>query len=355
MSAPRVLVCGTLLAQGLGGVQRHNRELLPRAARLLQAQGGALAVLLGREGLDFELPAAIARLPSNVPARPALARWSLESAALRRALDTARAAGAAFDLVHTAHLPAPHGLSVPFTLTLHDLKSVASVAQPLLRRVVGRHVIADAVARAARVLCVSGTLADEVRALTKCPDSKLAIVPNGCDHLPLVPRSQSDASFLLYVGRLEPRKNLAVLLRALASDPSLPQLWLAGESQGAHGAELEASARELGVERRVRFLGACDDARLAELYAACRCVVLPSLREGFDLPLVEALRAGAPVAASDLPVHRELSGAAARYFDPRSPEALAEAVRSASAATLAPALATWDQCAQACVAAWNDI
>ena len=84
MSAPRVLVCGTVFAQGVGGVRRHNRELLPRVARKLEAAGGRLAVLLGRDGLDFELPASIERIASDVPATPAAWRAWHESAAVNR-------------------------------------------------------------------------------------------------------------------------------------------------------------------------------------------------------------------------------------------------------------------------------
>lgn len=352
MSALRVLVCGTVLAQGLGGVQRHNRELLPRLARLLAADGGRLAVLLGRGGLDFDLPASIERIASDVPASPALWRAWHESGALRAALRRARTNGAGFDLVHTAHLPAPYGLGVPYTLTLHDLKSLASPFASRSRRLVARGVLRSGVRRAARVFCVSRTLARESAAFTGARDEHFALAPNGCDHLPLFERAPAREPFLLFVGRLEPRKDVETLLRALALDRTLPRLVLAGTEQARHGEELRTLARELDVLQRVEFVGPQDDTALARLYAACESVVLPSLREGFDLPLVEALRAGAPVVASDLPVHRELAGESARYFPCRQPTSLVEALRVRSRGAQ-PRLATWDECASVIADAWR--
>lgn len=352
MSALRVLVCGTVLAQGVGGVQRHNRELLPRLARRLEVRGGRLALLLGRQRLDFEVPASIECIESDVPAAPAAWRAWHESAALRAALRLARSRGLPFDLVHTAHLPAPRGLGVPFTLTLHDLKSVASPFVPLARRLVGRSVLRSAVRRAAHVFCVSGTLARETLEFTSASPAHVSVASNGCDHLPLLERSPTAEPFLLFVGRLEPRKDVETLVRALALDRTLPRIVLAGTEPGSHGAGLRALASELGVSERVEFAGPQDDASLARLYAGCAAVVLPSLREGFDLPLVEALRAGAPVVASDLPVHRELAGGRARYFAPSNPTQLLAALRS-TGTDAAPRLATWDECAEAMLSRWD--
>lgn len=352
--APRVLLCGTTLAQPVGGVRRHNQQLLPRVDARLRERGGSLAVLASREGLPFELPGSIRVVVSSVPSRPALARFLRETGGLRSLLREARLGESAFDLVHTDHLPAPRRLDAPFSITLHDLKSVASPAEPRLRRLVGPRVIRDAVARAAAVLCVSRTLRDEVAALTGAGLDKLHVVPNGCDHLPLEAREPSSAPFHLFVGRLEPRKNVELLLRLLADDASRPELVLAGGAKGRHGSELRALARRLGVESRVRFAGVADDAELSRLYATCTCVVLPSLREGFDLPLAEALRARAPVAASSLPVHAEVAAGAAVLFDPYDAAAARRAIDRASRSE-PPAWsgATWDQAARACVEAWT--
>ena len=79
MSAPRVLVSGVVLGQPMGGVRRHNQELLPRLARLLEEDGGGLAILEGRKPVALELPPSIERFPSSVPSSPPLVRAMGES------------------------------------------------------------------------------------------------------------------------------------------------------------------------------------------------------------------------------------------------------------------------------------
>ncbi len=350
--APRVLVVGSVLSQPMGGVRRHVMELLPRAAKVLRERGGALGVLTGREGLPFELGPQVELLASSIPAQPAALRATLESGGIRSALDNARAAGRPFELVHTAHLPLPRGLDAPQSFTVHDLKSVFSASEPTLRRWVGRCVISDALRRARVVFTVSHTLRSELIEQLGAPPDKLVALPNGCDHLPLRAREPSHDAPLLFVGHLEPRKNVETLLRALALAPDLGRLQLAGAAKRGEREKLEALARELGVLARVEFLGLVDDAALAQLYSRCRAVVLPSLREGFDLPLAEALRARAPLACSDLAVHHELAGPHASYFEPTSAEALVAAVRSAREPGAHCALTTWDECAQRCVEGW---
>lgn len=355
MSAPRVLVVGSVLAQPMGGVRRHSQELLPRAAKLLRENGGSLAVLAGRDGLALELGDEIERIDSSVPSSPALSRVVAESRALSRVLAQARERGRPFDLVHTAHMPTPRGLDAPLTFTLHDLKSVFSAAEPRVRRWVGRCVVNDALKRSKRVLVVSQTLRDELLEHFDARPEQIVVAPNGADHLPLAPRAPAHDSPLLFVGHVEPRKNLALLLQALALDPQLPDLAIAGAEKSGQRAELEQLAARLGVAGRLRWLGLQSDEQLARLYASCACVALPSRREGFDIPLVEALRAGAPVACSDLPVHRELAGPAACYFVPDDAQAAADALRSAMdlPAAAGVSVPTWDACARAYVRAWS--
>lgn len=355
MNAPRVLVSGVALAQPMGGVRRHNQELLPRAAKLLAERGGSLAFMGGREPVALDLPASITRLTSSVRARPVLARAALEGVWLRRHLAAARAAGTPFDLVHTDHLPAPRWLGLPFTITLHDLKSVALASQGLARRIVGRRVIADGVSRAARVIAVSETLRGELRELFGVPETMLAVVANAADHLAVLPRSRGADAPILCVGHLEPRKQVEVLLRALALDPSLPDLALAGEPKGDHGERLAALARTLGVEARVRFLGLLGDSELSKLYATCGCVAIASLRESSCIPALEALHAGAPLAVSDIPALRAHGIDERAFFDPHDAAAAARAIRFALGQRECPprALATWDRSAEALVACWT--
>jgi len=359
VSAPRVLVAGAVLSQGFGGVRRHNQELLPRAARRLTEDGGGLAVLVGRDGIALELPDSIERIASDVPSGPPIARATRESAELRRALADAHARGRAFDLVHTAHLPAPRALPVPFTLTLHDLRALTLAHTPFSRRFVARHVIGAAVRGASAVLAVSETVRAQLEHAFR--PRRTFVVPNAGDHLPVLPREPARGAALLHVGHLEPRKNLALLLEALAADPELPALELAGAAKHDEEERLRARAHELGVEARVRFLGPVPDAELPRLYARCAAVVIPSRLEGFGIGVLEAQRARAPLAIADAGALPEVAGEGVPRFAPDDAAGCARALRAAlatDAATLAEHARraerfSWDASALALIDAWS--
>lgn len=361
MTARRVLLSGVVLAQPMGGVRRHAAELLPRVARRLAERGGGLTVLCGRAPPAVELPPEVERAPSDVPARPIPVRALLESRALASALAAARGAGRPFDLVHTAHLPAPRGLAAPLVLLLHDLKVLDGAHTPFSRRLVGRGVVQRALARAAAVAVVSAALRDELLERFRVPAERVHVVPNGADHLDVLPREPGADAPLACVGHLEPRKNVELLLRALALDPGLPRLVLAGADVGGERARLEGVARELGVAGRVDFAGPLDDAALARLYARAACVVLPSRREGFGIPAAEASRAGAPLAVARTPALVEVAGPDAPSFDVGDARACAAAIRAALAATPVTlaraaeraAALTWDASAERLLACWD--
>ncbi|MSR60921.1 MAG: glycosyltransferase [Planctomycetes bacterium] len=359
MNAPRVLLAGAVLAQGFGGVRRHNQELLPRAARLLAQDGGGLTVLAGRDGVSFELPAPIECLTSTVPSGPPLARAALEGRALRRALDEARTRGAPFDLVHTAHLPAPRALPTPYTLTLHDLRGLLLEHTAFSRRFFAAKVIGGAVQNAAAVIAVSETVRATLAAHFK--PRRLFVVPNAGDHLAVRPRAPLADAALLHVGHLEPRKNLELLLRTLALDPTLPALELAGAAKHGEDERLQALARELGVAARVRFLGAVAEADLPQLYARCAAVVIPSRLEGFGIGVLEAQRARAPLAIAAAGALPEVAGDGVPHFGVDDAAGCARALRDALAqpssvleehARRAERF-SWDASARALVAAWT--
>jgi glycosyltransferase involved in cell wall biosynthesis len=359
--APRVLVSGVLLGQPMGGVRRHNAELLARAARLLAERGGALALLEGRAGIPLELPPEVERLSSAVPAAPAWRRFLAERRALRRTLAEARRRGRPFDLVHLAHLPVPDLAPVPVTLTLHGLRWLALPDVPPLRRALARRALASAGRRAAAVIAVSAAVARGAAELVR---ARIEVLPNGSAHLPLLPWRAGRGAPLLAVGHLEPAKNLGLLLRALAVDPGLPELVLAGASKRGEEPRLRRAAAELGVAARVRFLGLVDEARLAELYAGAAAVVVPSLHEGFGLTVVEALRAGAPLAVADAGALPEVAGPGVPRFDPRDPTAAARAIRAALSTPPAELAARaervvqrfdWDTSARGLVDLWSEL
>ena len=120
---------------------------------------------------------------------------------------------------------------------------------------------------------------------------------------------------------------MARLLEAMALLRGTPKpvLVMPGYATSRDAAIREEVAR-LGLAEQVRFPGWVDDAALDGLYRACDCFVLPSLAEGFGLPLVEAMSRGAPIACSNVSSLPEVVGEAALLFEPRDPRAIAHAV-----------------------------
>jgi glycosyltransferase involved in cell wall biosynthesis len=143
------------------------------------------------------------------------------------------------------------------------------------------------------------------------------------------PPAGTPSRYALHVGTVEPRKNISALLaawrllRARRLDP--PPLVLCG----GFGWESQALRREIAEAARegwVLHLGYVGAPELAALYRGAEMVLLPSFYEGFGLPAVEALQAGAPLVASDLPVLREVAGEAALYAPPDRPDLWADRI-----------------------------
>ena len=125
--------------------------------------------------------------------------------------------------------------------------------------------------------------------------------------------------YILFVGSLEPRKNLNMLLKS----------WRLGNFDGATLAVVGTGGRVFqrferdSVPKGVRFLGRIDDDLLPILYSGATGFVYASIYEGFGLPPLEALACGCPIAVSDIPALREVCEETAVYFDPFSPSSIA--------------------------------
>ncbi len=125
-----------------------------------------------------------------------------------------------------------------------------------------------------------------------------------------------DAWIVGHVGRMDKNKNQQALIRALAR-LDIPNAVLALAGKGPEEEALRTLTHTLGLDSRVYFLGTFPRDLLAPFYAALDVFVLPSLDEGFSFVLVEAMRSGCPIAASDLPVFHEVAGNTIRYFSPQ--------------------------------------
>ncbi len=135
--------------------------------------------------------------------------------------------------------------------------------------------------------------------------------------------------FMLFVGTLEPRKNLQTLVRAfsemLRATAHRPQLVIVGK-KGWLTNEVFAGTEAAGVKDRLCFTGYITDEELRALYSSCRVFVYPSLYEGFGLPPLEAMACGAPVIASHIASLAETTGGGALLVEPTNTGALAQSI-----------------------------
>lgn len=200
-----------------------------------------------------------------------------------------------------------------------------------------------ALCAARSVLTVSSFAAQQLREQFRLPAWRVRVIGEAPDPVfaPVPPETVAAVlndyglatPYLLFVGGLSPHKDLPTLLRAtcrlLASEPGL-QLALAGEVERdrfyTEPLRLRALAEALGIADRLRWLGYVPDRDLAALYRGATALVLPSLAEGFGLPVVEAAACGTPIVASDRSHAAELV-AATRVFPAGDDAALAAAVR----------------------------
>jgi glycosyltransferase involved in cell wall biosynthesis len=242
-----------------------------------------------------------------------------------------------FDVMHS---PANVGLPATFraanVVTLLDLIWLHPETSPLPPAARARtRLLATRCARAAdRVLTISeASKADLVATLRLDPQridvAPLAVRPEGAAATPeeeLRARfALGDGPLVLCVAQKQPHKNLASLIRAL---PEIDDATLVLAGAGSpHEQELRRLGFDLGVSGRVRMLDWVADEDLEGLYRAARLFVLPSLIEGFGLPVIEAMRAGTPVACSNRSATLEVAGDAALLFDPLDQAEITAAVR----------------------------
>jgi alpha-1,3-rhamnosyl/mannosyltransferase len=169
------------------------------------------------------------------------------------------------------------------------------------------------VARAARlVIAVSEFTKREVVELLGVPAERIRVVPNGVEPV-FTPRGPAaEGEYVLAVGTLEPRKNLTVV----------QQLDVPLRVVGARG---------WGNVPLAGWVGRASDDELAALYRGARCLVYPSLYEGFGIPVLEAMACGTPVVTSRGGATEEVAGGAAVLVNPRDPAAVAAGIEEAVA------------------------
>jgi glycosyltransferase involved in cell wall biosynthesis len=279
----------------------------------------------GVAGLDLRL----SRLPTQRPPvrifwEQVIQPWSVRNARL--------------DLIHEPAFVGPQASTCPFVVTIHDLSFLTYPQNfPVLNRAYLRAFTRLSVRRARRIIAVSESTKRDLIRYYGVEPAKVDVVHNGVDPgfhpLPAAKvaefrrRRNLPDRFILFVGTLEPRKNVSRLIDAYAllSEPRLPLMLLGGK--GWFYDEIFARVRMLGLQGEVTFVGYVESDELPSWYNAATLFVYPSLYEGFGLPPLEAMACGTPVVASNTSSLPEVVGQAGLLVDPASSEALAAAMQ----------------------------
>ena len=375
----KTVISVDILRREITGIPRYTYELL-----------AALAALLDGDDRLLLLNNSFRRGVVNQPRLPCLDNPRVQIKNLivsRKLLQKVQAATGLprlehligrFDVFHaTAHDELPL-TRAPLIMTIHDLSYLhPGYHTPEFTSYLD-HYFRDAATRADHIVADSHATRRDVIERLGVPENKVttvhiaghgrARVITGPDALRGVcARHGLDCAFLLYVGTLEPRKNVANLIRAYdafrAGRANAPLLALAG-GKGWMYEQIFAAAEASPFRDDIRFLGYVDDADLAPLMNAALGFVYPSLFEGFGLPVLEAMQCGAPVITSNVSSLPEVAGDAALLVDPHSVDALAHAMgRLADDETLRRDLSrkgleqaatfSWERCANETLAVYR--
>jgi glycosyltransferase involved in cell wall biosynthesis len=234
-------------------------------------------------------------------------------------------------LLWVPHFNGPILRRGPMVVTIHDIAPLAmpQILSNPLKRAYAKLLIRRAVSQASAILCASDFTRSELSTRLAVPTTKMTVTHLGLDAdwpTSAPPHLEPDAvPYLLYVGNVKPNKNLSLLLSALAAvrDRLPHRLLIAGKSEGFGTGDETVLRQAKSLGDRVRFLGQIPDADLQSLYAGASALVLPSLYEGFGLPLLEAMSLDCPILSSTAGSLPEIARDAALYFNPHSPTELA--------------------------------
>ncbi|UAJ80568.1 glycosyltransferase family 4 protein [Leifsonia sp. ZF2019] len=315
---PRILVDLLFLTGRKGGMESYLRRLY---SAMPQDAGVEFVGVISREAEALDLgwfPGETVR--SGIAGEDRVA-WALGE--LRSVAPWARKAGAA--LVHSPANVGPVRSSVPVALTVHDALPFAHPEWvPGRHATVLRWLVRRAARNAARVITISDASRDDIVRHLGVPEERIDVIPlaGGAD-VPVGPVPLSGRPTVLTMGNRLPHKNGETLVAALAELPAetRPRLVVTGETDGVD--PLHRLAERLGVLDDVDFVGWVSADALERLYADATVVAVPSLFEGFGLPVLEGMSRGRPVVCSDLPVLHETGGPAASYVPATDPRAWA--------------------------------
>ena len=298
------------MTQG-GGIGRYVRELTHALVAIDKST--AYRLLTARPPAETPVPDPLPSASnfSHHPA-PLNERWLYRMWYRARLPLPVQLVTGRLDLFHSPDfvLPPTSG-NIPTLLTVHDL-SFVHFPHVYPQSLVGylNQVVPWSVRRATHILADSEATRRDLITLYKTPESKITVLYPGVSvdfqpvssdkRLAAIRRKYGLGSqpYVLTVGTVQPRKNYELLVRAFAKLPEHYTLAIAG-GKGWLDEGLSAEIANHNLEKRVHLLGFVDDADLPALYSAASLFVMPSIYEGFGLPLLEAMACGVPVVSSD--------------------------------------------------------
>ncbi len=307
-SPVRVLVDATNLKPGQGGIRTYTIGLI-RALAARPELSLAVATSVG----DVASLGPVELIEVSPGTQEVVARALWRERNLPRLVRSL-----AVDVVLTPVPELPlRRLPVPSVVVVHDVGPlVAPAFYSLAKKLRYEAALRRTCSVASAIVCVSRTTLLGLHAAMAIDPARCEVIGEGPQLLaPPAASSGVDGPFVLYVGSLDRRKNVETLVDAvLDADPPLPaRLCIVGPIDSRSPAVLDGRLRRHAARERVAHLGFVPAGRLAALYREAAVLALPSLYEGFGLPVLEALVAGVPVVASDIPSVREVAGDAALY------------------------------------------
>ena len=331
----RVGIDGIPLATPKTGIGHYTFELARELARLAPADEFELVAPVA---LDVAAGDGAEPLPPNLravhaPVNALRRRWWTIGLPLY-----VRQTG--LTLFHGTNYNVPLWQRCPTVVTIHDLSLLLHAEthrEDLVRRArrrlptmtrIATRIITDSES-VKREICEHLKVApDKITAVALAPRRAFRPVPT-TEARAALSRLGVESEFILFVGTVEPRKNLLTLVRAfdelMRTTDLRPQLVIAGQ-KGWLTQELDAYVERSALGARILFTGYVSDEDLRALYSTCRVSVYPSLYEGFGLPPLEAMACGAPVITSRIPVIMETAADAARLVAPTDVQALTAAL-----------------------------
>ncbi len=231
------------------------------------------------------------------------------------------------DLCHYTNFLAPISEDRPYVVTIHDMGlEVLQDSHPIAKRLYTKRLI-PRVARRARLIITNSEYSKwEILRYLGIPEDRIRVTPLAASPA-FKPQTVRPANpYFLYVGNLEPRKNLGRLIEAFARLPKKDHQLVIVGNRWYRGGDAEERARSLGLNGRVKFLGYVPREDLPEVFNGATALVYPSLLEGFGLPVLEAMACGTPVITSNNSALKEIAGDAATLVDPTSVREITEAM-----------------------------